>query len=329
MAKRSRLKMGFYALIGLLAVAAITFFMGPRVSKDTTLTFDASMLGDDLDTWLAEREAAVGDVRDGLEKQIVWAYPNAKAKTPYAIVYVHGFSASPGEIRPVPDAVAAELRANLFFTRLAGHGRPGAAMGETSVNDWVNDIAEAIAIGERLGEKIILMSTSTGVPLSTWAAAHPELSRNVVAMVNVSANYALQAGGTGLMTMPWGEQVVNLVLGSERSFEPRSEDHAKHWTSTYPTRSILPMGAIMEIANEQPLEKIQIPALFVYSQHDSIIRPDKILEVSERWGGPVELHDVGQTEDPFNHVVAGDVMNPKLNAPTTEKMVSWLNSVLP
>ena len=93
------------------------------------------------------------DIRPGLQKEIVWADPATKAKTPLAIVYIHGFSASKGEVRPLPDKVAAALGANLFYTRLTGHGQDGAAMANGSVNAWINDYAEAIAIGRAIGDR--------------------------------------------------------------------------------------------------------------------------------------------------------------------------------
>ena len=57
-------------------------------------------------------------------------------------------------MRPLPDKVAAALGANLFYTRLTGHGQDGAAMAEGSVNAWINDYAEAMAIGRAIGGKV-------------------------------------------------------------------------------------------------------------------------------------------------------------------------------
>jgi hypothetical protein len=78
-----------------------------------------------------------------------------------AIVYVHGFSASKAEVRPLPDRVAAALHANLFFTRLTGHGQDGTAMAKGSINAWVNNHAEAIAIDRAIGERVVVIGTST------------------------------------------------------------------------------------------------------------------------------------------------------------------------
>lgn len=80
-----------------------------------------------LDGWLAEREAEVPELRPDAAKTIVWAGAPGQ-KTALSVVYVHGFSAAAPELRPVPDQFAAGLGANLFFTRLSGHGRDGAAM---------------------------------------------------------------------------------------------------------------------------------------------------------------------------------------------------------
>ena len=154
------------AVLALVAVLALAFVLGPRVPVETTIRFDPSVVGDDPQAYVAKVEAAVPGIRDGLEKEIVWANPMVHAKTPLSIVYIHGFSASKGEVRPLPDDVADLLDANLFYTRLTGHGQDGAAMTQGSVNAWINDYEEALAIGRAIGDKVIVISTSTGGSLA-------------------------------------------------------------------------------------------------------------------------------------------------------------------
>nr|WP_287339345.1 hypothetical protein [Mesorhizobium sp.] len=96
------------------------------------------------------------------------------ARTPLSIVY----SASKGEVRPLPDEVADQLDANLY-TRLTGHGQGGAAMADGSVNAWINDYEEALAIGRAIGDKVIVIATSTGGSLAAWAATQPGASEGV------------------------------------------------------------------------------------------------------------------------------------------------------
>jgi len=156
-------------LLVLLALIVLAFALGSRVPVDTTITFDPKNIGPDPEAYLARREAEVKDIRPGLQKEIVWADPATRARTPLAIVYVHGFSASKGEVRPLPDRVAAALHANLFYTRLTGHGEDGAAMAKGGVNAWINDYAEAITIGRAIGDRVVVIGTSTGGSLATWA----------------------------------------------------------------------------------------------------------------------------------------------------------------
>lgn len=316
-----------FPLLILLAALAILLLTGPRVATDTTVSFDTSQIGQDPEAWLAAREANVAGLREGAAKEIVWADPASRAKTPLAIVYVHGFSASKGEIRPVPDRVAQALGANLFYTRLAGHGRDGPAMAEASVNDWINDYAEAMAIGRTLGEKVIVVATSTGAALATWAAAQPALSQDVAGFVLVSPNYGVQAGGAWLLTMPWGGAIAELVAGKERGFEPRNELHERLWTTRYPTSATLPMAALAALARATPVESAGIPALFIFSDADSVVQPELTRSIAARWGAPGETMMVEGSDDPLNHVIAGDALSPSTTALVAGRIEEWVKSL--
>jgi pimeloyl-ACP methyl ester carboxylesterase len=207
-------------LVVVIAALTIAFLLGPRVPVDTTVSFDPAVIGDDPQAYLANEEEAVPDIRAGLEKEIVWANPLIRDKTPISIVYIHGFSASKGELRPLPDEVADALDANLFLTRLAGHGEDGAAMATGSVNGWINDYAETIAIGRAIGDKVVVIAASTGASLATWAATQPELSRDVATMVLIAPNFGVRAAGAQMLTWPWGKQIAEAIIGKERSFTP-------------------------------------------------------------------------------------------------------------
>ena len=316
----------FWGLAILAIIGASAFLFGPRVNADTVITFDPSSIGTDLNAYLAKAEAGVSGIHDNLHKQIVWAYPASKAKTPLSIVYVHGFSASMEEIRPVPDKVAAALGANLYFTRLTGHGQDGAALAEATVKDWANDIAEALALGKMLGEKVIVIGTSTGAGLATWAANDPKLKSQIDALIFVSPNYGVQAGGSWLLTMPFGEQLANLIVGPERSFETINDMHARFWTWKYPTKALLPMAALTKLAVKTRVEDIKQPVLMIYSEDDKVIRPDLLKAVGARWGGGANLHPLAKNDDPFSHVIAGAALSPSTTDETAQIMVDWLKT---
>ncbi|TPK60618.1 alpha/beta fold hydrolase [Mesorhizobium sp. B2-4-19] len=315
------------AVLALVAVLALAFVFGPRVPVDTTIRFDPSIIGDDPQAYVAKVEAAVPGIRDGLEKEIVWANPMVHAKTPLSIVYIHGFSASKGEVRPLPDDVAELLDANLFFTRLTGHGQDGAAMTQGSVNAWINDYEEALALGRAIGDKVIVISTSTGGSLAAWAATQPGASDGVAAIAFISPNFGVKASGAEILTMPWGKQIAELIIGKERSFVARNALHEKFWTTKYPVAATLPMQALTELAYRAPVEKADIPALFIFSDSDRVVRPDRTREIAGRWGAPHELVPVDDTGDPDNHVIAGDALSPSTTAFLAQRIAVWIEAV--
>ncbi|MEO5759228.1 MAG: alpha/beta fold hydrolase [Mesorhizobium sp.] len=314
-------------LLAVVVVLALTFMLGPRVAVDTTIHFDPSAIGDDPQAYVAKEEAATPGIREGLEKEIVWADPMMHAKTPLAIVYIHGFSASKGEIRPLPDEVADQLDANLFYTRLTGHGQDGAAMTQGTVNAWINDYEEALAIGRAIGDKVVVICTSTGGSLAVWAATQPGASDGVAAIAFISPNFGVKASGAELLTMPWGKQIAELVAGKEHSFVPRNALHEKFWTYRYPMSATLPMAALTELAYAAPVEKATIPALFIFSDADKVVRPDRTREIAGRWGAAHELVPLEATGDPDNHVIAGDALSPSTTAYLSQRIVVWIEAV--
>ncbi|TPJ47518.1 MULTISPECIES: alpha/beta fold hydrolase [unclassified Mesorhizobium] len=316
------------AVLGLVAILALAFVLGPRVPVDTTIRFDPSAIGDDPQAYVARTEAAISGIRDGLEKEIIWANPMVHARTRLSIVYIHGFSASKGELRPLPDEVADQLDANLFFTRLTGHGQDGAAMTQGSLNAWINDYEEALAIGRAIGDKVIVISTSTGGSLAAWAATQPGASDGVAAIAFISPNFGVKASGAGILTMRWGKQIAELVAGKERSFMPRNALHEKFWTTSYPLAATLPMQALTELAYGAPVEKAKVPALFILSDSDSVVRPDRTREIAGRWGAPHEMVPVDDTGDPDNHVIAGDALSPSTTTFLAQRIAVWIEAVV-
>src|SRR5271169_1323882 len=71
----------------------------------------------DLDSWLAAKEASVAGVIPESQKAIAWA-GELGAKTPFSIVYIHGWQGSSRDYAAVLQTVAAELGANVYYSRL-------------------------------------------------------------------------------------------------------------------------------------------------------------------------------------------------------------------
>ncbi|MEC3862141.1 alpha/beta fold hydrolase [Mesobacterium sp. TK19101] len=310
-------------LIILLAGIAAMWAFAPREPVDLNARFDDGLLSGGVDTYLAGREARFADIRPGQEKQMIWA--NAPGmKTPISLVYIHGFSASSAEIRPVPDRLAAKLGANLFFTRLAGHGRTGDAMAGPTVNDWMQDVAEALAIGRATGDRVIVLSTSTGATLSALAAANPEMMQRVAGVAMISPNFKVKNPAAQILTWPgvrwWGP----LVAGKTRGFEARTPEQLQSWTTSYPTVALLPMAQSVRAARQMDPAGATVPALFLFDPEDPVVDHTETLAVAANWGGPVTLLQVRVGDADDRHVIAGDILSPGQTDATVARLAEWV-----
>lgn len=321
------MRIGRPALLALatvcLAVAAFWVF-APREPRDVAASFDGGRLDGGVDAYLAAEESRFDDIVPGAEKRVIWA-GEPGTRTDWAVVYLHGFSASAGETRPLPDRVAEGLGANLFFTRFAGHGRDGAAMAEPELSDWMADMAEAMAIGRRIGERVLILATSTGGTLATIAAADPAMREGLVGMAMISPNFRVRAPAARILTWPGVEWWGPLIAGRERGFTPANDGHARSWTTRYPTVSVLPMAASVAVARGLDFEALDVPALILLSPEDRVVDPAETRRVAARWGAGAEVVeiDVPPGNAPQHHVLAGDILSPDLTEPVAARILDW------
>ena len=308
-----------------LALIAIVGLLGPQV--DTNISLDDVTLPDNLDLYLSESESRFDDITEGTEKKIIWAGSPGE-RTALSIVSFHGFSATRQELSPLADTVAKSLNANLFYTRLAGHGRGGPGMVDGSVNRWANDANEALQIGHRLGDKVILIGTSTGSTLATWLALQPTNSE-LGAMILLSPNFYNADSDMRMLLWPWGKQIADTLIGKVRHWESKNPLHEKYWANDYAMSSLLPMMGLVKTVNDSDIEKINIPTLMIYSSKDKTISVPPIRETFARLGSEEkELFEFNDTEDPDYHALAGDLMSPSSTAVLAEKMSRFLKDTL-
>ena len=318
-----RVAMGLFvaAVIFTVFALAIIYRLPPDLALKRKAGLPVEVTIASVEPYLSTEEARAGEIREGLAKQIIWADPANPSRTALSVIYIH----SPAEMRPLPDRVAEGLGANLFFTRLKGHGLADPdALGGATLGDWTADLEEALAIGRLLGDRIVVIATSTGASLVTWALARPVVSENVAATVLLSPNYGVQASGSFLLTGPFAARIAHLVIGPRRGFEPVNALNAHNWTTDYPVEALIPMAQAVRLAAFTPVETIKVPTFFVYSSRDLVVRPDLTSAIAARWGGPHESFDPGITGDANNHVIAGDTYSPQTTEPVSAAILAWL-----
>lgn len=287
-------------------------------------------MDDDSLSWLnaelSRAEASVADLRPQCAKEIVWANPDAR-KTGLSIVYLHGFSASKQELRPMPDIVASALGANLFYARLTGHGRAGNSMAEASLDAWIEDLEEALQIGRMIGHEVIVMACSTGATLATLALTEDALLERLKGMVLISPNFGVNHPLAALLNWPFAKWWLPLLSGKERSFEPRNPQHAAFWTTRYPTRAIFPMAQLVKIATSQNFRRVTLPAQFIYSEDDQVVNTEATRLIAGDWGVSRVQPDLTDQDDENAHVIAGEILSPTQTAPIARKIIEWVRAL--
>jgi esterase/lipase len=303
-----------------IAVLVVVFLAGPRTKIDQQIKLlNLPSNPADLDQYLAQSEAKYTDIVPGTEKTVIWANA-AKTKTPLSIIYLHGYSATRQETVPLGDELAAQLGANIFYTRLSGHGRSGAAMDEPTVNDWLNDTMEAYEIGKKLGDKVIVIGVSTGGPLAMWLAEQPDTDATL-AYVLISPNFAPRDSNAEILTLPWAKQFAPLILGAEYSWTPQNPKHAQYWTHSYPSTALVTMMGLVKFVRDSDLESVEKTVLVIYSPNDQVVNSQEVERAYARIGSDVkELDPILDSGNPENHVLAGDILAPK-NTQTVEKLI--------
>jgi len=318
----------FRAVFFGLVLALAVFFLGPTNSFGPDVPASRESPPDivALDQWLVDQEAAFPDIRPGLERQIRW-YGESGVRTDWSVVYVHGFTASLLETAPLADWVAESLGANLFYTRLTGHGRTADAMGEANVQDWLADTVEAVEIGHRIGERVLLIGVSTGATLGTWVGNRPE-GEDVTGFVFISPNYGPRDKRSEWINQPWGMRLALHLEGETRG--RLSQDPLKNhaWTNVHPTRALFPMMALVKGVRDSDLSGFTAPLLVLYSEQDRVVDPRWITALFPRIGSENKpLRVVDDSEAPDQHVLAGDLTAPRTTRRMADEIVQWARSL--
>lgn len=280
-----------------------------------------------LADWIDQSEAAVPDLKPRNAKGIVWA-GTPRRRTSWAVVYLHGFSASRLETEPLADQVAEQLGANLFYTRLTGHGRTDfQAMGEASLQDWQDDTLEAVQIGQTLGDNVLLISCSTGATLAGWLGTTGH-AKQVKAHVLISPNFGPKDRRADWVNAPGGHWLARLLLGPTVGETLTDAREQQAWSIPYPTRAIYPMMALVKQVRESDLSRFKTPVLVFYSAKDALVEPMQTQVAFNRLGSAHKsLERVDYSHSVGQHVLAGAIKDPASVAPMRETILQWLHNL--
>lgn len=231
-------------------------------------------------------------------------------RTEWAVVALHGFSATRQETAPLAETVASQLGANLFEARLAGHGLEENALQGVKAEHWLRDAADALKRGTELGNKLIVIGTSTGATLAV-AMLDQEAAQSIDTLVMISPNFKPQSKAAPWLTRPAGPLIAHLAVGDMRCWEAQNELQALYWTTCYPTPTVVEVMRLVDRANRILPAEISQRLLVFYSAEDDVVSSQAALAVINATTSPVkELIEIDTSGEASDHVLAGDIMAP-------------------
>ena len=216
-----------------------------------------------LEQEINQRETANPLVKPNNQARIVWADSTQKKKTPVSLVYLHGFGASQAEGDPVHTMLAERYGCNLYLARLKEQGiESDSAFKSLTAAKLLASAREAVAIGYALGERVIIVSTSTGSTLALKIASeHPKLA----GLIMYSPLIAPRDEQLYLLNQPWGIQAMETSLGADHLINERTGRTKQYWSRYYHINGYVTLAVLLkETMTEETFRKVTCPAFLGY-----------------------------------------------------------------
>lgn len=234
------------------------------------------------------REAAR---RDGVDREenLPFLLEPAGAANGAAILLVHGFTATPWELRSLGERLVGDGFA-VLGVRLPGHGTTPADLSQRHWQEWLATVEEGYALLAARGGRVYGVGVSTGALLLLAAAARQPLAGVVLLapFLRLSHRFSWAAA----MLARWKPFQLR-EIGPE--LEP-------YYYRQQPLRGVAQLRRLVR-AVRPLLPQLVLPALVMVGGGDQTIRPESAMELYRLLGSrEKEFHQFG-TDAP--HVLTG------------------------
>jgi esterase/lipase len=205
------------------------------------------------------------------------------------VVLVHGFLASPAELREFADELF-ELGYPVLGVRLKGHGTSPWDLRERSWRDWQDSVRRGYSIMADLAPRVALVGFSTGGALSLiLASERPPRLAGVVA-----AAPPMKFQDRGMRFVPLVHSANRLVrwMSSFEGVKPFQTNESEHPGLNYrqmPVRGLYELTVLVD-ALKASLPRVACPVTLIQGNEDPVVVPEAVHGIVERLPEvPVEL----------------------------------------
>lgn len=270
--------------------------------------------------WLTQKISTLTDIKPGNAPRVIWARESG-SQTSTALLYLHGFSASPQEVEPLITELSSALKSNSYSPLMPGHGRINDKMEKLSADQMFQEALEAYHVARRMGDKVVVIGTSTGAALALWLASQ---NLAIEGLILVSPNLGIRDPRGFLAAGPFGYWVLRMVLGEQYQWIPKFAGQENFWTTRYDVNGVRVMTDIVNESNQLELKKINIPTLTLWTARDTVVDIEKSLkQIKEMPSTQNRLVEVKSND----HVLAGDITSPETNSFVFEQVAEFIKGL--
>lgn len=271
----------------------------------------------ELDPFLSERESTL-NLKPGTEARIEWNSGSGYKKTEYSLVYLHGFRASHPEGDPVHRRIAQHFGYNLFLCRLEEHGVVSEyPLLHLTEEKLLSSARFALKMGQQIGQKVILMGTSTGASLALWLTSHKEFKNKISALLLYSPLIRFYGINQQLLMNSFTRSLLSFVPGKKYLVKTRGTTYAEDriWHNTYALQAALVLGAFVEHhMQNQTFAKVDCPVFTGYyyknkNEHDKVVSVPAIKEMVTKLGTRTELVTAVNFPEAKSHVICSSLLS--------------------
>jgi pimeloyl-ACP methyl ester carboxylesterase len=315
-----------------LFVILLIYFLGPRPDRTDFSSLTIPPYSSDLkalEDSLKKAESSL-PLKPDNEARIIWYQPYVK--TAYSFVYLHGNGASQEEGDPVHEALAHRYGCNLFLSRLADHGLLDEnPMISIEADEWMQSALNALAVGHQIGEKVILVSTSTGSTLGLYLASrYPDL---VDGHIMMSPNIDLYDPRSFILTQPFGLYLARKINGSEFYGWKAPGPAQSYWYTRYRVEGLCTLKSMINCTmEEENFQQVRDPLIMLYyyrddMNQDKVVSVKRMKEMFAQLGTPDDQKREVAITDAGTHIIGSDIFNQHLDS-VWQPIVKFCEEVL-
>ena len=201
----------------------------------------------------------------------------SRAPAGTALVLVHGFLASPAELRGFGERAAA-AGYTVVGTRLRGHGTSPWDLRERKYDQWLRSVHAALEVAAGLAQRVVLVGFSLGGALALVAAAR--WPAKVSAVVAVCPPFRPRNRNMALVPVVLGANALVRAVSPADGILPFTPSNSENPDVNY---AHMPVSALNELRGfirvlHAEVGDVQCPTLVVQATNDPVVVPKATLE---------------------------------------------------